>query len=119
LVATSNGGVAILDRSVGVSAAIASLSVGNASASNITTVSTDAANPQNGATQAALLMGNSGSMDSNDPNRFRAAETKLCWEAVLPVRATNRAAFLDFGTVPGAASPAHGCWCRLLQVLRA
>lgn len=97
LVATANGGEAILDRSVGVSAQITAISVGNPSASTIGTVGTDAANPQNGATQATILMDNSGSMSSTDPTRLRAAAAKLFWEAVLPVRATNRVAFIDFG----------------------
>jgi Ca-activated chloride channel homolog len=100
LIATSNGGDAILDRSVGITAAVTSISVGNASASTITAVNTDAAAPTSGATQAAILMDNSGSMSGTDPNRLRAAAAKLFWEAVLPVRATNRVAFLDFGTTP-------------------
>ena len=100
LIATSNGGEAILDRSVGVSAQVTAISVGNPSASAVALVSTDADNPQNGATQATILMDNSGSMSGTDPQRLRAAAAKLFWEAVLPVRATNRVAFLDFGTSP-------------------
>jgi len=97
LIATANSGDAILDRSVRVEARVTALSVGNPSASVVSTVSSESVNPQNGATQATILMDNSGSMSSNDPGRLRAAAAKLFWEAVLPVRTTNRVAFLDFG----------------------
>lgn len=100
LLATSNGGDAILDASVGVSAQVTAISVGNPSASTVSRIGTESANPQSGATQATILMDNSGSMSSTDPQRLRAAAAKLFWEAVLPVRATNRVAFLDFGTTP-------------------
>ncbi len=97
LLATSTSGDAILSPGVGVSAAVTAISVGNPSASTIARVGTNATNPQNGATQATILMDNSGSMSSTDPGRLRAAAAKLFWEAVLPVRTTNRVAFLDFG----------------------
>ena len=98
LLASSSSGEAILNTSVGVSAQVTAISVGNPSASRVARVSTDASNPQSGATQATVLMDNSGSMSGTDPQRLRAAAAKLFWDAVLPVRATNRVAFLDFGT---------------------
>jgi len=97
LLATSVDGNAILSTGVRVSAQVTSLSVGSPAATTVSTVRTDADNPQNGATQATILMDNSGSMSSNDPSRLRSAAARLFWEAVLPVRATNRVAFLDFG----------------------
>jgi Mg-chelatase subunit ChlD len=101
LIATSDAGNAILNTGVDVSAAITAISVGNPSASSIARVGTESSNPQSGATQATILMDNSGSMSGTDPQRLRAAAAKLFWEAVLPVRATNRVSFLDFG---GSAS---------------
>jgi len=97
LLATSDGGNAILSTGVRVSAQVTSLSVGSPAASAVSTVRTEADNPENGATQAAVLMDNSGSMSGNDPSRLRSAAAKLFWDAVLPVRSTNRVAFLDFG----------------------
>jgi Mg-chelatase subunit ChlD len=97
LIATSDAGNAILNTGVRVSAQVTSLSVGTPASTSISAVGTDADNPQNGATQATILMDNSGSMSSTDPTRLRSAAAKLFWEAVLPVRSTNRVAFLDFG----------------------
>jgi Ca-activated chloride channel homolog len=100
LLATSDGGDAILNTAVSVSAQVTAISVGNPSASTVARVGTESTNPQSGATQATILMDNSGSMSGTDPQRLRAAAAKLFWEAVLPVRATNRVAFLDFGSTP-------------------
>lgn len=97
LLATSNAGNAILSPGVRISAQVTSLSVGNPSGSTISTVSTQASNPQSAATQATILMDNSGSMSGTDPSRLRATAAKLFWDAVLPVRPSNRVAFLDFG----------------------
>jgi Mg-chelatase subunit ChlD len=97
LVATSDAGDAILSTGVGISAQVTSLSVGSPATYTISTGQTSADNPRNAATQATILMDNSGSMSSNDPSRLRSAAAKLFWEAVLPVRTTNRVAFLDFG----------------------
>jgi Mg-chelatase subunit ChlD len=97
LIATSNSGDAILSTGVRVAAQVTALSVGNPATSTVATVGTDATNAQSGATQATILMDNSGSMSSTDPTRLRAAAAKTFWEAVLPVRSTNRVAFIDFG----------------------
>ena len=97
LLATSDAGDAILSTAVRVSAQVTSVSGGSASTYTISTVGTASDNPQNGATQATILMDNSGSMSSSDPSKLRSAAAKLFWDAVLPVRATNRVAFLDFG----------------------
>ena len=51
----------------------------------------------NGNTKAAILLDDSGSMSGTDPQRMRAQAAQLFWEALLPVRAGNLAALLDFG----------------------
>ena len=55
---------------------------------------------------AAILLDDSGSMRFSDPDRQRAAAAQLFWTAVLPARAGNVAALLDFGR--GGAVPAPG-----------
>lgn len=106
LIATAEDGAAILSNAVRITAQVTTLSVGNPAQSTATTVGTASSTPQSGATQATILMDNSGSMSFTDPTRLRSAAAKLFWEAVLPVRATNRVAFLDFGAgaTPGFAS---------------
>jgi Mg-chelatase subunit ChlD len=92
LVATADDGSAILARNVGVSTTVTAPTGASANA-----VGTQADNPQNAATRAAIVMDNSGSMSSTDPSRLRAAAAKLFWDAVLPVRSENQVAFIDFG----------------------
>ncbi len=55
---------------------------------------------------AAILIDDSGSMRSSDPDRIRALAAQLFWRDLLPGRPGNVAALLDFGR--GSVEPSPG-----------
>ncbi|MGH7512810.1 MAG: vWA domain-containing protein [Gemmatimonadales bacterium] len=54
---------------------------------------------------AAVLIDDSGSMRSSDPDRVRSAAAQLFWNTVLPAREGNQVAILDFGRGDSSATP--------------
>ena len=61
--------------------------------------------PDSQPTTSAILIDDSGSMQGSDPDRKRADAAQLFWRAVLPARAGNLVALLDFGRGDVPASP--------------
>ncbi|HEU4698724.1 MAG TPA: VWA domain-containing protein [Gemmatimonadales bacterium] len=57
---------------------------------------------------AALLVDNTSSMQTNDPNRVRAAAAQEFWQTLFQARAGSQASLLYFGSVPGGTSATPG-----------
>ncbi|MCC7052481.1 MAG: VWA domain-containing protein [Gemmatimonadaceae bacterium] len=115
LIATAADSVPILNTGVSVAVALTSLSSGDPAAFAVTRDNTTVSQPGSADMRAAILLDDSGSMSSNDPTEFRSSAAELFWAAVLPVRAGNQVALLDFGA--GATAPFTNS--RLLQAFTA
>ena len=100
LVASAIDGSAILQTGVGISATLDSISgggSGTSAASYKIERSQTTATVTNADVRAAILIDDSGSMRDSDPTLLRASAATLFWESVLPARAGNQVAVLDFG----------------------
>ena len=105
LVASAIDGSAILQTGVGISATLDSISgggSGTSAASYKIERSQTTATVTNADVRAAILIDDSGSMETSDPSLLRASASTLFWESLLPARAGNQVAILDFG--PSATS---------------
>ena len=111
LLALDNAGKSILNQNADISATLTEVDGASPTGYSIASVGASAESPQNKPTFAAILLDNSGSMSSSDPNEMRADAAQLFWEAVLPVNSANRVSFLDFG----AGSTDAFSYTRLLQ----
>lgn len=69
--------------------------------------------PSDNPNYAAILLDDSDSMSGTDAQSLRAAAAKIYWEEILPVRADNKVALLDFGN--GGTSELNFTETRLLQ----
>lgn len=97
LLATDPAGQAILDPEVEIEATITSIDQGQAADFGLEPGAVNAETPDATSTSAAILLDDSGSMSSTDPQRLRADAARVFWEAVLAADAANEVALLDFG----------------------
>jgi Mg-chelatase subunit ChlD len=97
MVAIATSGAPILDDAVAVTVQLDSVAGRVPTGFAITRDATRVKGGTNKDTQAAILLDDSGSMSSSDPQKLRAQAAQLFWEALLPVRPGNQAALLDFG----------------------